>query len=88
MAENAKVEESSRDGNGNSVNQCQKAPKSKARSRDKDSPVSVKRRCVSTACIACRRRKSKVCQESLNTPIFFGNEAPLSLLLLTAVLSS
>lgn len=32
----------------------------KSRKRDKDSPASSKRRCVSTACIACRRRKSKV----------------------------
>lgn len=32
----------------------------KSRKRDRDSPGSSKRRCVSTACIACRRRKSKV----------------------------
>lgn len=39
-----------------------KAAKAKSRMRDKDAAVSasVKRRCVSTACIACRRRKSKV----------------------------
>lgn len=42
-----------------------KGSKSKSHSRDvdsKDSPgsASAKRRCVSTACIACRRRKSKV----------------------------
>ena len=44
-------------------------PKSKPRRRDKDKDKdkdndpdgSAKRRCVSTACIACRRRKSKVC---------------------------
>lgn len=33
--------------------------KSKARSRDKESNATAKRRCVSTACIACRKRKSK-----------------------------
>jgi Fungal specific transcription factor domain/Fungal Zn(2)-Cys(6) binuclear cluster domain len=33
--------------------------KGKARSRDKDINVATKRRCVSTACIACRKRKSK-----------------------------
>ena len=39
-----------------------KATKSKSHSKDKGSPASAsaKRRCVSTACIACRRRKSKV----------------------------
>lgn len=40
-----------------------KGLKSKSQSRDKASPASTasaKRRCVSTACIACRRRKSKV----------------------------
>ena len=39
-----------------------KPTKSKSHSKDKDSPASAsaKRRCVSTACIACRRRKSKV----------------------------
>lgn len=38
-----------------------KATKSKSHSKDKGSPASAsaKRRCVSTACIACRRRKSK-----------------------------
>lgn len=40
----------------------------KARRRDKDSQAPSKRRCVSTACIACRRRKSKV-----------GNSPPLPL---------
>ena len=43
-----------------------KGSKTKSHSRDKDSKespsaASAKRRCVSTACIACRRRKSKVC---------------------------
>jgi Fungal specific transcription factor domain/Fungal Zn(2)-Cys(6) binuclear cluster domain len=33
--------------------------KAKARARDKDASASTKRRCVSTACIACRKRKSK-----------------------------
>jgi hypothetical protein len=32
----------------------------KSKHRDKDPSGSAKRRCVSTACIACRRRKSKV----------------------------
>ena len=36
-----------------------KAQKAKPRTRDKDA-FATKRRCVSTACIACRRRKSKV----------------------------
>lgn len=38
-----------------------KPGKSKSHSKDKGSPASAsaKRRCVSTACIACRRRKSK-----------------------------
>ncbi|KAH0558994.1 hypothetical protein GP486_004393 [Trichoglossum hirsutum] len=34
-------------------------PKAKTRSRGKDPSVPIKRRCVTTACIACRRRKSK-----------------------------
>ena len=34
--------------------------KSKSRKKDIDSAAASKRRCVSTACIACRRRKSKV----------------------------
>ena len=38
--------------------------KSKSRAREKDTAAAAaaaaKRRCVSTACIACRRRKSKV----------------------------
>ena len=38
--------------------------KSKARQRNKDPSASNKRRCVSTACIACRRRKSKACHTS------------------------
>jgi Fungal specific transcription factor domain/Fungal Zn(2)-Cys(6) binuclear cluster domain len=33
--------------------------KTKSRTRDKDASVAAKRRCVSTACIACRKRKSK-----------------------------
>ncbi|KAI9830642.1 MAG: hypothetical protein M1819_005452 [Sarea resinae] len=33
--------------------------KPKSKGRDRDSTVPIKRRCVSTACIACRRRKSK-----------------------------
>ena len=39
-----------------------KTNKSKSHDRDRDPPASAsaKRRCVSTACIACRRRKSKV----------------------------
>ncbi len=46
-----------------------KGNKTKSHSRDKDSKdspgsASAKRRCVSTACIACRRRKSKVCSSS------------------------
>jgi Fungal specific transcription factor domain/Fungal Zn(2)-Cys(6) binuclear cluster domain len=33
--------------------------KVKSRTRDKDASAAAKRRCVSTACIACRKRKSK-----------------------------
>ena len=49
----------------NPVESVPKENKAKPHSRDndsKDSPgsASAKRRCVSTACIACRRRKSKV----------------------------
>ena len=42
--------------------------KSKSHGKHKDSPASAsaKRRCVSTACIACRRRKSKVRSISYN----------------------
>ncbi len=32
----------------------------KSRMADKSAVATAKRRCVSTACIACRRRKSKV----------------------------
>lgn len=39
-----------------------KPAKAKSRNKDNDSAASAKRRCVSTACIACRRRKSKVCK--------------------------
>ncbi|KAI9800274.1 MAG: hypothetical protein M1833_003388 [Piccolia ochrophora] len=34
-------------------------PKGKARPQDKETSSAAKRRCVSTACIACRKRKSK-----------------------------
>jgi hypothetical protein len=49
----------------NAVESVPKGNKAKSHSRDKDSKdspgsASAKRRCVSTACIACRRRKSKV----------------------------
>ena len=37
-----------------------KSNKSKSRKKDKEASAASKRRCVSTACIACRRRKSKV----------------------------
>lgn len=33
--------------------------KTKSRTRDKEASTTTKRRCVSTACIACRKRKSK-----------------------------
>ena len=33
--------------------------KGKTKNKEREGPASVKRRCVSTACIACRRRKSK-----------------------------
>ncbi|KAL8784142.1 MAG: hypothetical protein Q9195_009166 [Heterodermia aff. obscurata] len=36
-----------------------KPNKSKSRKKDKEASAASKRRCVSTACIACRRRKSK-----------------------------
>jgi hypothetical protein len=35
------------------------APPSKKKSRSSRDAAAIKRRCVSTACIACRRRKSK-----------------------------
>ena len=35
--------------------------KPRRKDKDKEAAASAKRRCVSTACIACRRRKSKVC---------------------------
>jgi hypothetical protein len=35
------------------------APIAKKKSRRSRDPASIKRRCVSTACIACRKRKSK-----------------------------
>ncbi|KIW64741.1 hypothetical protein PV04_09653 [Phialophora macrospora] len=38
---------------------AQPAAKGKKKSTDKDAGASTKRRCVSTACIACRKRKSK-----------------------------
>jgi hypothetical protein len=38
---------------------AQPAAKGKKKSTDKDAGASSKRRCVSTACIACRKRKSK-----------------------------
>ncbi|KAI9675948.1 MAG: hypothetical protein M1829_003186 [Trizodia sp. TS-e1964] len=41
-------------------------PRAKTKSREKESSAMAKRRCVSTACIACRKRKSK-CDG--NTPI-------------------
>lgn len=34
-------------------------PKSKNKSKEKDTSAASKRRCVSTACVACRKRKSK-----------------------------
>ncbi|MCJ1390932.1 Nitrogen assimilation transcription factor nit-4 [Xylographa bjoerkii] len=40
------------------IQSSSKTQKSKSRTRDKDA-FATKRRCVSTACIACRRRKSK-----------------------------
>jgi hypothetical protein len=44
-------------GKGNAPGDSGEAPKKKSRSsRD---AAAIKRRCVSTACIACRRRKSK-----------------------------
>jgi len=35
------------------------APAKKSKSRGSRDAAAIKRRCVSTACIACRRRKSK-----------------------------
>ena len=53
----------------NALHSLPKGNKIKSHSREKDSKdspgsTSAKRRCVSTACIACRRRKSKVCSSS------------------------
>ncbi|EZF24915.1 hypothetical protein H112_02571 [Trichophyton rubrum D6] len=45
--------------------QAAKTKRGKGKGKEKkdkdDSTPPVKRRCVSTACIACRKRKSKVC---------------------------
>ena len=52
------------DGNDHNVaspaDSLSKSAKSKSRKKDKEASAASKRRCVSTACIACRRRKSKV----------------------------
>ena len=55
------------------VESVPKGNTAKSHSRDndsKDSPgsASAKRRCVSTACIACRRRKSKVRLLAISSP--------------------
>ncbi|KAI9705581.1 MAG: hypothetical protein M1836_006337 [Candelina mexicana] len=55
-----KDEETMAEGLGEVPETAARPAKSKSRNRNKDSTVPVKRRCVSTACIACRRRKSKV----------------------------
>jgi len=58
-----KVEEAdyaSVNGIDTSAEHAPKSSKIKARNIDKASDNSAKRRCVSTACIACRKRKSKV----------------------------
>ncbi|KIV93456.1 hypothetical protein PV10_04668 [Exophiala mesophila] len=39
--------------------QTQSNPKSKNKNKEKDTSAASKRRCVSTACVACRKRKSK-----------------------------
>ena len=57
----------------NAVESVPKGNKAKSHSRDKDSKdspgsASAKRRCVSTACIACRRRKSKVRSLAFSSP--------------------
>ncbi|KAK5449927.1 hypothetical protein LTS15_008500 [Exophiala xenobiotica] len=43
----------------NADTSAQTSSKGKNKNQDKDSNASTKRRCVSTACIACRKRKSK-----------------------------
>lgn len=42
--------------------QPRQAMKMKSRAKDRENGQIAKRRCVSTACIACRKRKSKVSQ--------------------------
>ena len=44
-----------------------KSAKSKGRVKEEETTAQAKRRCVSTACIACRRRKSKVCKHVCST---------------------
>ncbi len=48
-----------KDMNGHTEPSQQPTAKGKKKSIDKDAGASAKRRCVSTACIACRKRKSK-----------------------------
>ena len=60
----------------NATDSLPKGNKTKSHGRDKDSKdspgsASAKRRCVSTACIACRRRKSKVCS-SFSCPLLLS----------------
>ena len=62
MADETLVDEADRHINPVTTETTTKSTKAKSRGKDKDSVASAKRRCVSTACIACRRRKSKVCE--------------------------
>jgi len=58
MDQDVKIEQS-RGQNATHDREAASTAKSKNKITDKDTNVSSKRRCVSTACIACRRRKSK-----------------------------
>ena len=95
MTDEPKLEEhdsSSPNGIDNSIQSASKTSiKSKSRNEDKASPsaASAKRRCVSTACIACRKRKSKayitlmIPNPYWLTPVFHTSamETPLAALL-------
>lgn len=59
MDQDVKYEDTGVNSAGIPVSDRSPAPKAKSNSTSKDLSASSKRRCVSTACIACRRRKSK-----------------------------
>ena len=58
---------------------------SQPRAADKDA-ASAKRRCVSTACIACRKRKSKVCLSYVSHSVERTTRLTLDVISATAIL--